>query len=139
MRAPAAGAELDVVVADQDLIGGFTPKIGPLHVRVISIDGFPGMTQPGAQTFLHELSIPYHWSTRFVFLDTLTAQRQINKKRRNWRQQWHKFGGKAAEAMHGEESGNLQLHPVHMTHDAIEAAAAIIAHIRRRQSAERSA
>jgi type IV secretion system protein TrbE len=123
MRAPAPGAELDVVVADQDLIGGFTPKIGQLHMRVVSIDGFPGMTQPGAQTFLHELAIPYHWSTRFVFLDTLTAQRQINKKRRNWRQQWHKFGGKTAEAMHGEESGNLQLHPVHMTHDALEAAA----------------
>jgi type IV secretion system protein TrbE len=67
--------------------------------------------------------MPYHWSTRFVFLDTLSAQRQINKKRRNWRQQWHKLGGKAAEAMHGEESGNLQLHPVQMTHDALEAAA----------------
>jgi len=112
-----------LVVADQDLVGGFTPKIGPLHLRTVSIDGFPGMTQPGAQSFLHELPMPYHWSTRFVFLDTLTAQRQINKKRRNWRQQWHKLGGKAAEAMHGEESGNLQLHPVQMINDALEAAA----------------
>ncbi len=122
-RAPEPGADLDLVVADQDLVGGFTPKIGQLHMRVISIDGFPGMTQPGVQSFLHELSMPYHWSTRFVFLDTLTAQKQINKKRRNWRQQWHKLGGKAAEAMHGEESGNVQLHPVQMTNDALEAAA----------------
>jgi type IV secretion system protein VirB4 len=123
LHAPAPGADLDVVIADQDLVGGFTPKVGPLHLRTLSLDGFPGMTQPGAQSFLHELALPYHWSTRFVFLDTLTAQRQINKKRRNWRQQWHKLGGKAAEAMHGEESGNLQLHPVQMTHDALEAAA----------------
>jgi type IV secretion system protein TrbE len=123
LHAPTPGADLDVVIADQDLVGGFTPKIGQLHLRTISIDGFPGMTQPGAQAFLHELPMPYHWSTRFVFLDTLTAQRQINKKRRNWRQQWHKLGGKAAEAMHGEESGNVQLHPVQMTNDALEAAA----------------
>ncbi len=123
LHAPQPGEDLDVVVADQDLVGGFTPKIGPLHLRVLSIDGFPGMTQPGAQAFLHELSLPYHWSTRFVFLDTLSAQKQINKKRRNWRQQWHKLGGKAAEAMHGEESGNVQLHPVLMTNDALEAAA----------------
>ena len=123
MVSPALDAEIDTLIADQDLTLGFTPKIGQQHVRVISIDGHPAMTQPGAQDFLHELAMPYLWSTRFTFLDARTAGRIINKKRMHWKQKVSSLGGKAGEAMHGGESDNVSFHAIDMARDAMVAAA----------------
>src|SRR5262249_41655923 len=123
MAPPSTGADIDTLIADQDLTLGFTPKIGRQHVRVISIDGFPGLTQPGAQDFLHEVALPYTWSTRFTFLDGATAGKLLNTKRRHWRQKVARVGSKAGEAVHGETSENVSLHALDMARDAMEAMA----------------
>lgn len=120
---PPEGVDIDTCIADQDLVLGFTPKVGRLHLRAISIDGFPGMTQPGAQDFLHDLTIPYTWSTRFIFMDAAQARRLIDKKRRNWKQKISSLTSKAGEAANGELSDNVNLHALDMAKDAMEAAA----------------
>ena len=123
MVSPPLDAEIDALIADQDLTLGFTPKIGQQHVRVISIDGHPGMTQPGAQDFLHELAMSYMWSTRFTFLDARAAGKIINEKRKHWKQKVSSLGGKAGEATHGGESDNVSFHSIDMAKDAMTAAA----------------
>jgi type IV secretion system protein VirB4 len=123
MALPGAGVDIDTLIADQDLTLGFTPKIGQQHVRVITVDGFPSMTQPGAQDFLHELALPYVWSTRCTFLDGATAGKLLNTKRKHWRQKVARVGSKAGEAMYGEASENISLHALDMARDAMEAMA----------------
>src|SRR5258705_11928495 len=81
------------------------------------------MTQPGAQDFLHELALPYTWSTRFTFLDGATAGKLLNTKRKHWRQKVARVGSKAGEALHGEASENVSLHALDMARDAMEAMA----------------
>jgi len=96
LRAPRLPADLDALIANQDFASGFTPQIGDQHVRVISVDSFPPLTEPGAQAFLHEVALPYRWSTRFLFLDRVAAETLIDTKRKYWLQQRQGIGGKVA-------------------------------------------
>src|SRR4029453_280987 len=123
LRVPPVPVDLDSIIADQDLVGGFRPKIGQQHLRVLSLDGYPHMSEPGAQAFLHELPMAYRWSTRFIFLDRLAAEGLIGKKRRYWWQKRHTFGAVMAEAAHGEESRFGNQDAVDMAYDANAAAA----------------
>src|SRR5207245_11215970 len=41
VRVPAIPMYLDAVLATQDLVGGFRPKMGDRHLRVIAVMGFP--------------------------------------------------------------------------------------------------
>lgn len=123
IRVPHVPVDLDSLIANQDVVGGFRPKIGQLHLRVLSLDGYPHMSEPGAQAFLHELPMAYRWSTRFLFLDRLQAEALISKKRRYWWQKRHTFGAVMAEAAHGEEGRFGNQDAVDMAHDANAAAA----------------
>jgi type IV secretion system protein TrbE len=123
VRVPEIPVDLDSLIADQDVVGGFRPMIGAQHVRVLSLDGYPQLSEPGAQAFLHELPMTYRWSTRFIFLDRLEAEGLIGKKRRYWWQKRHTFGAVMAEAAHGEEGRFSNQDAVDMAHDANAAAA----------------
>jgi type IV secretion/conjugal transfer VirB4 family ATPase len=123
VRVPSVPVDLDTLIADQDLIGGFRPQIGEQHVRVLSLDGYPQLSEPGSQAFLHELPMSYRWSTRFIFLDRLEAEKLITKKRRHWWQKRHTFGAVMAEGAHGEESRFSNQDAVDMAQDANAAAA----------------
>jgi type IV secretion system protein VirB4 len=114
---PSVPVDLDSVIADQDLVGGFTPMIGEQYARVISLDGYPRMTEPGAQAFLHELPMPCRWSTRFVFLDRREAERLLYTTRKHWWQKRSTFIHKLADAGSG---GNTLPMP---QEDALEMAA----------------
>lgn len=121
---PSVPVDLDSVIADQDLIGGFTPQIGEQHVRVISLDGYPRMTEPAAHAFLHELPMPYHWSTRFVVLDRREAERLLYTTRKHWWQKRATFLQKLADAGSGGNTLPLpQEDALEMAADANTAAA----------------
>ncbi|GMU67570.1 MAG: hypothetical protein AMXMBFR36_38440 [Acidobacteriota bacterium] len=87
---PRLPVYLDVLLADQDLRGGFQPRIGDLHLRVLSVEGMPGETAPALLAELASLPGTFRWSTRFLALDTVDAERHLEKRRKRW---WAKRHG----------------------------------------------
>ena len=75
---------LDAMLADQPLTGGLEPRLGPAHLRVLTITGFPRATTPGILDDLNRLALPYRWTTRAVLLDKLDATRLLTRIRRQW-------------------------------------------------------
>jgi type IV secretion/conjugal transfer VirB4 family ATPase len=98
VRVPAIPMYLDAVVATQDLVGGFRPRIGDRHLRVIAIMGFPMDSVPEILGFLSRLPVEYRWSTRFIFLDPASAERALRVYRRNWFQKRHGLLGLLKES-----------------------------------------
>ena len=98
VRVPAIPMYLDAVLATQDLVGGFRPKIGDRHLRVIAVMGFPMDSVPEILGFLNRLPVEYRWSTRFIFLDPANAERALRIYRRNWFQKRHGLLGLLKES-----------------------------------------
>jgi type IV secretion system protein TrbE len=84
VRVPEVPMHLDALLADQPLTGGLAPMLGPAHLRVLTITGFPSATTPGILDDLNRLAFPYRWSTRAILLDKTDATRLLAKIRRQW-------------------------------------------------------
>src|SRR3989440_2468510 len=98
VRVPKIPMYLDGVLASQDLYGGFKPRIGELHLRVIGITSFPPESTPEMLSFLNRLPVEFRWSTRFIFLDPASAERALKVYRRNWFQKRHGLLGLLKES-----------------------------------------
>jgi len=98
VRVPAIPMYLDAVLATQDLVGGFRPRIGDRHLRVLAVMGFPMDSVPEILGFLNRLPVEYRWSTRFIFLDPASAERALRVYRRNWFQKRHGLMGLLKES-----------------------------------------
>ena len=81
---PPHGAYLDSLLADRPLAGGWAPRIGDLHLRLIALHGFPHASFPGILDFLGGLGFPFRASHRIVALSQPTAARQISRLRLSW-------------------------------------------------------
>lgn len=81
---PAIPMYLDAVLQDTELLAGFDPRLGNLHLRTLTIMGFPGRSQPGLLDALNRLAIEYRWVTRFIALDKTEADAEINKYKKRW-------------------------------------------------------
>src|SRR3546814_4546502 len=75
---------LDALLADQPLTGGLEPRLGEMHLRILTIVGFPTATTPGLLDDLNRLAFPYRWSTRAVLLDKTDATKLLTRIRRQW-------------------------------------------------------
>ena len=84
VRVPEAPIPLDALLATQPLDGGFEPRLGGSHLRVLTLTGFPASTTPGLLDELNRLAFPYRWTTRAIFLDKVEAQGLLAKIRRQW-------------------------------------------------------
>lgn len=84
VKVPEIPAYLDAILADSALTAGFKPKLGKCHLRTVSIHGFPGSTTPGILDSLNWLNFEYRWSTRFIPLDKIDAQKELKRYRKNW-------------------------------------------------------
>jgi type IV secretion system protein VirB4 len=84
VRVPETPIYLDALLADQPLTGGLEPRLGPAHLRVLTIIGFPTATTPGLLDELNRLAFPYRWSTRAILLDKTDATKLLTKIRRQW-------------------------------------------------------
>jgi len=84
VRVPEVPMHLDALLADQPLTGGFEPRLGNAHLRILTIIGFPSATTPGILDELNRLAFPYRWATRAVMLDKTDATRLLTKIRRQW-------------------------------------------------------
>ncbi len=81
---PGIPAQLDAVLADTPLTGGIDPMLGHLHVRTLTVLGFPNLTRPGLLDDLHDLPFAYRWMTRFLVLGKDEAERELGRCRRQW-------------------------------------------------------
>jgi len=79
-----SGAYLDYALADQPFVGGFEPRVGEMHVRVVAVQGYPNSTRPGLADPLTRLPFPYRWSVRFLPFSPATATKVIGKAQLGW-------------------------------------------------------
>lgn len=84
VRVPETPMHLDALLVDQPLAGGLEPRLGDVHLRTLTITGFPTMTFPGILDDLNRLAFPYRWSTRAIMLDKTDATKLVTKIRRQW-------------------------------------------------------
>jgi type IV secretion system protein VirB4 len=91
IRIPATPMYLDAVLGSEELIGGLMPRIGNQHIAVISIDSLPQESWPAMLSVLDGLDLQYRYSTRFICLDQLDAQKQITAYRKGWQQHVFRF------------------------------------------------
>jgi type IV secretion system protein VirB4 len=81
---PATPMYLDAVLADTPLTGGLEPMLGDLHLRTVTMLGFPALSRPGILDALNHQGFGYRWVTRFIALDRTDASRALTRLRRQW-------------------------------------------------------
>jgi type IV secretion system protein VirB4 len=81
---PPVNVGLGSYLADQQVFGGFAPRVGDRHVRAVSLHGFPNATSQGILGRLHNLPAAYRWSTRLIMLSSETASQLIRTRRHSW-------------------------------------------------------
>lgn len=82
--APETPVYLDAILADAPLTGGLEPMLGDLHLRTLTLLGFPSSSRPGILDALNHQDFGYRWTTRFIALDKAEATRTLTKLRRQW-------------------------------------------------------
>jgi type IV secretion system protein TrbE len=75
---------LDALLADTPLTGGLAPMLGDLHLRTLTVLGFPALSRPGILDALNHEDFAYRWMTRFIALDRTDATRALTRLRRIW-------------------------------------------------------
>jgi type IV secretion/conjugal transfer VirB4 family ATPase len=75
---------LDWVLADTPFAGGLEPMLGDLHLRTVTLTGFPALSRPGILDALNHEDFAYRWVTRFIALDKADATRALTRLRRQW-------------------------------------------------------
>ena len=84
VRVPETPIYLDALLADEPLTGGLEPRLGAVHLRVLTLTGFPTATTPGLLDEMNRLAFPYRWSTRAILIDKTEATRLLTRIRRQW-------------------------------------------------------
>ena len=121
VRVPEVPMHIDALLADQPLTGGLAPMLGPAHLRVLTITGFPSVTTPGILDDLNRLAFPYRWSTRAILLDKTDATWLLSKIRRQWFAKRKSVGAILKEIMTNEASALLDSDASNKAMDADEA------------------
>ena len=81
---PETPMYLDGLLADTPLTGGLEPMLGDLHLRSVTVLGFPGSSRPGMLDALNHEGFGYRWVTRFIALDKTEATKALTRLRRQW-------------------------------------------------------
>jgi type IV secretion/conjugal transfer VirB4 family ATPase len=114
VRLPSIPMYLDALLGTYPFYGGIAPRVGDMHIQVVTIDGFPHDSYPGILHALDELGYEYRWSTRFIFLDPQRARAVINGVRRRWQQKQRGL----KDQVFNTSSGAVDLDAMEMTQDA---------------------
>jgi type IV secretion/conjugal transfer VirB4 family ATPase len=81
---PETPIYLDALLTDTPLTGGFEPRLGDAHIRMLTVRGFPSMSRPGILDALNHQDFAYRWVTRFIALDKSDATKALIRLRRQW-------------------------------------------------------
>jgi len=81
---PETPIYLDALLPDTPLTGGLEPMLGGLHLRTVTLLGFPALSRPGILDALNHQDFGYRWVTRFIALDRADATKALTRLRRQW-------------------------------------------------------
>jgi type IV secretion/conjugal transfer VirB4 family ATPase len=84
VEVPEVPMYLDGFIADTPLTGGLEPMLGDLHLRTLTVLGFPALSRPGILDALNHEGFAYRWVTRFIALDRADAAKALTRLRRIW-------------------------------------------------------
>jgi type IV secretion/conjugal transfer VirB4 family ATPase len=84
VRTPPHGSYVNVVLADQELVGGFEPRVGRMAIRAVAVQGYPHASHAGQGDFLNALPFAFRWSHRVLPLGTAEAAKQIRRHQLQW-------------------------------------------------------
>jgi type IV secretory pathway VirB4 component len=118
VRVPEVPMYLDAILVDEPLVGGLAPRIGKMHLRSLTITGFPSETYPGILDDLNRLAIPYRWCTRAITLDKTDATKVLTKIRRQWFAKRKSLGAMLRESLTNEPSALLDTDAANKALDA---------------------
>jgi type IV secretion system protein TrbE len=121
VRVPETPAYLDALLPDQSLTGGLKPRLGDMHLRTLSVSGFPSATFPGILDDLNALSIPYRWMTRAICLDKSDATKILTRIRRQWFAKRKNVAAILKEVMTNEASTLIDTDAANKASDADDA------------------
>lgn len=119
VRIPKCPMYLDALLGSEDVVGGFSPRLGEKRVAVVAIDGLPQESWPSILSSIDGLPLQYRFSTRFICLDQYDAQKEIDTYRKTWKQNVVGFFDKLFNKANPRVNRDAQL----MEHDADEALA----------------
>jgi type IV secretion system protein TrbE len=121
VRVPETPGYLDALLPDQSLTGGLEPRLGDMHLRTLSVSGFPSATFPGILDDLNALSIPYRWMTRAICLDKADATKILTRIRRQWFAKRKSVAAILKEVMTNEASTLIDTDAANKASDADDA------------------
>jgi type IV secretion system protein VirB4 len=128
---PNPPVELNYYIASQDLITGFYPRIGEKHFAIVGVTGFPSNGMPELLAAITRLPMAFRISSRFIFCDSYTAEKKIDRKRAYWEQKRMRISDIFARSLKVDETGHIDQHADLMMRDALEAQAeAASGHVR---------
>ena len=82
---PAASVPLSASLSDQELVGGWKPRVGEKHLRVVRVNAYPTeATSPAILDPLTDLPSAYRWSTRVLTVPPEPADRRIKSLQWIW-------------------------------------------------------
>ncbi len=84
LTAPKVGYFLDAYLSTTNFVAGVVPKIDNKWVKVLSIDDLPEQTYPAILDDLNFLGFEYRWSSRFIALSKLTADKYLKALKSKW-------------------------------------------------------
>src|SRR3989454_1172317 len=125
------GSYLNVVLADQELVGGFEPRVGRMAIRAVAGQGYPPASPAGRGDFLNALPFAFRWSHRVLPLGTQEAAKQVRRHQLQWFKKRKGAAGWVQEMVGGKRDGApraddelwLDQDARHLAQDAADAAA----------------
>ncbi len=88
---PPCPMYIDTIIGGHEFWTGVTPMIGGKLISVVAIDGFPSDSYNSILGELDKIDIQYRWNTRFVFQDSVDAQKGLKQYRKKWEQKVRGF------------------------------------------------
>jgi len=79
-----SSAELDVLLGDRDLLGGWRPSIGGRAIRAVSVLGYPHASFAGMLDRLNGLGLSFRASHRLVPFSRPVAEKAIRRIQLHW-------------------------------------------------------
>lgn len=117
---------LDNYICDEPLYGGLEPRLGNMHLRVVTPIGYLQNTIFGMFDALNRLNFPYRWVTRFYCLGKQDAISALENMRREWYSKTKSVMTLLKEALTDRESdADLNINALRKVGEAKDAVTAV--------------
>lgn len=107
VEVPETPIYLDALLADTPLSGGLEPMLGDLHLRTLTLLGFPNLSRPGLLDALNHQGFGYRWTTRFIAMDKTEATKALTKLRRQWFNKRKSVSAMLREVLYNQQAALL--------------------------------